>query len=123
TTSIGTASDELSGLFGMNPGHWRFAPQISVPFRCRTWAIYRVSKAQREIALAQYEKTIQTAFKGSDRCIGRSGHGGPTVIRPAVSDKRCFETYRLADKRYEKGIDSYLGVLDAQRSLYAAQQG
>jgi multidrug efflux system outer membrane protein len=64
TTSIGTASNELSGLFGSGTDTWNFTPQITMPiFDARTWAAYRVSKADREIVLAQYEKTIQSAFR------------------------------------------------------------
>jgi multidrug efflux system outer membrane protein len=124
TTAIGTTSDELSGLFGAESGTWRFAPQISVPiFDARTWAAYRVSKAQREIALAQYEKTIQTAFKEVADALAVQGTVNQQLFAQQSLTNAVSETYRLADKRYEKGIDSYLGVLDAQRSLYAAQQG
>lgn len=124
TTSIGTASDELSGLFSSGSGTWSFTPQIAVPiFDARTWAAYRVSKAEREILLAQYEKTIQTAFREVADALAVQG-----TIEQQVSAQRSLvnavaDTYRLSNKRYTKGIDSYLSVLDAQRSLYAAQQG
>ena len=124
TTSVGTASDELSGLFGSGSGTWSFAPRITVPvFDARTQAAYRVSKVQRDIALAQYEKTIQTAFREVADVLAVQG----TVDRQLSAQKSLTDavadTYRLSNDRYLKGIDSYLGVLDAQRSLYAAQQG
>ncbi len=124
TTSIGTASDELSGLFGSGSGTWRFAPQIAVPiFDARTWAAYRVSKAQQEIALAQYEKTIQTAFREVADALAVQGTIDQRVSAQQSLTDAVAETCRLSNNRYSKGIDSYLSVLDAQRSLYAAQQG
>ena len=64
TTSVGTASAELSGLFKSGSGVWAFAPQIVLPvFDARTWYAYRVTKVEREISIAQYEKAIQSAFR------------------------------------------------------------
>lgn len=124
TTSIGTASDELSGLFGSGSGTWSFAPQIAVPiFDARTWAAYRVSKAQQEIALAQYEKTIQAAFREVADSLAVQGTVDQQVLAQQSLTNAVADSYRLSNIRYSKGIDSYLGVLDAQRSLYAAQQG
>jgi len=124
TTSVGTASDELSGLFGSGSGTWNFAPQIAMPiFDSRTWAALRVSKADRKILLTRYEKTIQTAFREVADALAVQG----TIDRQVAAQKSLVhavaEAYRLSRERYTQGIDSYLGVLDAQRSLYAAQQG
>ncbi len=64
TTSIGTTSDQLSGLFTSGSETWSFIPQIVMPiFDARTWAAYDVTKVDREIALAQYEKAIQAGFR------------------------------------------------------------
>jgi len=124
TTAIGTASDDLSGLFGSGTGTWSFAPQIAVPvFDARTWAAYRVSKAQQELALAQYEKAIQTAFREVADSLAVQGTVDQQVAAQMSLTKAVSDTYRLSNQRYEKGIDSYLGVLDAQRTLYSAQQG
>lgn len=124
TTSIGTASNELSGLFGNDTGTWGFAPQVAVPvFDARTWAAYRISKAEREILLVRYEKIIQTAFKEVADALAVQGTVDQQLSAQQSLTEAVTETYRLADMRYTKGIDSYLGVLDAQRSLYAAQQG
>jgi multidrug efflux system outer membrane protein len=123
TTSIGTASDELSGLFGSGSGTWSFTPQVAVPvFDARTWAAYRVSKAQKEIALAQYEKTIQSAFREVADVLAVRGMVDQQISAQQSLTDAIAVTYRLADKRYQKGIDSYLGVLDAQRSLYFQQR-
>ena len=124
TTAVGTASDELSGLFKSGSDTWNFAPQIVLPiFDARTWAALRVSKADREIVLTQYEKAIQTAFREIADALAMQGTVDQRVSAQQSLVNAVAETYRLSNKRYTQGIDSYLGVLDAQRSLYAAQQG
>jgi len=124
TTIIGTASAELSGLFKSGSDVWSFAPQIVLPiFDARMWSAYDATKIEREIAVAQYEKAIQTAFREVADALAMQG----TVSRQIAAQQSLVnafaETYRLSNARYTKGIDSYLSVLDAQRSIYAAQQG
>jgi len=124
TTAVGTASDELSGLFGSGNGTWSFAPQVAMPiFDARTWAAYRVSKSVQKIALTQYEKTIQTAFKEVADALAVRGTVDQQVAAQQSIVNSTQKIYSLSNKRYTSGIDSYLGVLDAQRSLYGAQQG
>jgi multidrug efflux system outer membrane protein len=124
TTAIGTASGDLSGLFESGTGTWSFTPQVSLPvFDARTWAAYRVSQAQREIALTQYEKTIQTAFREVADALAVKGTIDQQLAAQQSLTDALADACRLSNQRYEKGIDSYLSVLDAQRSLYAAQQG
>ena len=124
TTAVGTASNELSSLFKSGSDTWNFAPQIVLPiFDARTWAALRVSKADREIVLTQYEKAIQTAFREVADALAVQGTVDQRVSAQQSLVNAVAETYRLSNKRYTKGIDRYLGVLDAQRSLYAAQQG
>jgi multidrug efflux system outer membrane protein len=123
TTSVGTASSELSGLFGSGTGTWSFVPEVAVPiFDARTWAAYRVSKAQQEIAITRYEKTIQVAFREVADALAVKGMVDQQIAAQQSLTHAVAETYRLADKRYQKGIDSYLGVLDAQQSLYIQQR-
>jgi len=124
TTSFGTASDELSGLFSSGSDTWNFAPRIVMPiFDARTWAALRVSKANRKIILTQYEKAIQTAFREVADALAVDGTINQQVSAQQSLVDAVAETYRLSNKRYTIGIDSYLGVLDAHRSLFAAQQG
>jgi len=124
TTALGTASDEFSNLLGSGAGTWNFTPQMVMPiFDARTWAAYRVSKAQREIALTQYEKVIQTAFREVADTLAVRGTVDEQLSAQQSLVKSLDRTYRLALNRYQNGIDSYLSVLDAQRSLFAAQQG
>ena len=123
TTAIGTASADLSGLFESGQGTWLFAPQIAVPiFDARTWSAYDVTKVEREISVAQYEQTIQAAFREVADALAQKGTVGEQVAAQESLVEATAETYRLSDARYTQGIDSYLSVLDAHRSLYSAQQ-
>lgn len=124
TTLLGTASDELSRLFASGTGTWLFQPQAALPlFDTRLWAALRVSRTEREIALAQYEQAIQGAFREvADTLAVRQTIEAQIAAQQALV-AAAAETYRLARHRFERGIDSYLGVLDAQRTLFAAEQG
>ena len=123
TTSFGTASADLSGLFKDGSSTWNFAPQIIMPiFDARLWSAYDATKVEKEISLTQYERAIQTAFRETADALAVQG----TVSKQIEAQKSLVdafaETYRLSGIRYAKGIDSYLSVLDAQRSLYGAQK-
>lgn len=124
TAAIGTASSDLAALFRNGTETWSYAPQIAMPiFDARTWSAHKAAKVQCEIAVTQYEKAIQTAFREVADALAERG---PLRQRLAAQEslvQSLSETCRLAQSRYEKGLDSYLGVLDAQRSLFAAQQG
>lgn len=123
TTGVGTASAELSGLFKSGSNTWNFAPRIVLPiFDARTWAALRVSKADQKIVLTQYEKAIQTAFREVADALAVRGTIDQQVSAQQSLVDAVEETYRLSGKLYLHGIDSYLGVLDAQQSLYAAQR-
>lgn len=125
TTSIGTTSDDLSALFKAGSATWSFAPQVNVPIfsSVLSWANLKAAKADREIFVAEYEKAIQAAFREVADTLARRG----TIMDQIKAQQLLTETsqkiYDLATARYTNGIDSYLNVLDAQRSLYSAQQG
>jgi len=125
TTSIGTISAELSGLFKSGQDTWTFAPQIILPIfdAGSRWENLKVAKADREIALTQYEKAIQVAFREVADALAKQGTVGDQMEAQESLVQATTVSYRLSDARYTKGIDSYLSVLDAQRSLYSAQQG
>jgi multidrug efflux system outer membrane protein len=124
TAAIGMASSDLSRLFKSGSGAWSYAPQIVMPiFDARTWSAHRAAEVQREIAVTQYEKAIQTAFREVASALAVRGTVGEQVAAQQSLVQAVADTYRLSNSRYDKGIDSYLSVLDAQRSLYAAQQG
>lgn len=124
TAAAGTASSELNGLFEGGAGLWRFMPQINLPIftggRLRTNLDY--SNVIKDINIAQYEKSIQVAFREvSDGLAARGTYGKQLQAqRDLVDNNRVY--YQLAKGRYDEGVDSYLVVLDAQRELFAAQQ-
>lgn len=124
TASAGTASSTLDGLFGSGSGSWSFIPQLSLPiFNAGALrASLDVAEVQREINVANYEGAIQSAFREvADGLADRA-----TLAEQLDAERRLVaaseEIFRLSEARYRNGIDSYLGLLDAQRSLYAVQQ-
>ena len=124
TAALGTESSELDKLFKSGSGTWSYTPQFVLPiFDPRTWYTHRASKVQREIAVAQYEKAIQSAFRDVSDSLAVRGTVDRQVAAQESLVNATAETYRLAYSRYNKGLDSFLSVLDAQRSLFAAQQG
>jgi multidrug efflux system outer membrane protein len=124
TAAVGTMSSELSGLFASGSGSWTFVPQIAAPLFTGGFnkANLDSAKVDREIAVAQYEKAIQSAF--AEVTSGLALRGTLVAQRQAQQAlvDALAETYRLAEARYKAGIDSYLVVLVAQRSLFAGQQ-
>jgi multidrug efflux system outer membrane protein len=124
TAALGTASAELSGLFKTDSDAWSFAPQVVMPiFDARTWSAHRAAKVQQEMAVTQYEAAIQGAFREVADALAASGAADRQVEAQESMVSALTEAHRLSQSRYDKGIDGYLSVLDAQRSLYAAQQG
>ena len=124
TGIVGTASQDLSGLFRAGTETWTFASQVTMPiFDARLGAALDSIKVEREIAVAQYEKAIQTAFREVADALAQRGTVMSQMAAQESFVQAWAEAYRLSEARYAKGIDGYLGVLDAQRSLYAAQQG
>jgi len=124
TTAIGTASTEFSNLFTSASKTWNFSPKATMPiFDARTWAAYKVSKSMQEIAVTQYEKTIQTAFREVADALAVRATVDQQISAQASIVNSAEKVYELSNERYTQGIDGYLSVLDAQRTLYAAQQG
>jgi multidrug efflux system outer membrane protein len=123
TGSVGSVSSELSGLFGSGMA-WSFAPQLLQPIfdAGRNQANLRASEVSRDIALTQYERSIQSAFREvADALAGRATLGEQLRAQRAQLAAEQ-DRYRLAELRYRSGAASYLDALDAQRSLFAAQQ-
>ncbi|MGM9486938.1 AdeC/AdeK/OprM family multidrug efflux complex outer membrane factor [Ideonella sp. YS5] len=124
TASAGTASPDLAGLFKAGSGAWTFMPQISLPLfdAGANRANLDVATLSRDIDVAQYEKAIQTAFREVSDALAQRG----TIQEQLQSQQSLVdataESDQLSRARYSRGVDSYLTVLDSQRSLYAAQQ-
>lgn len=124
TSTVGTGSYELSRLFRADSATWSFAPQLVMPlFDARLWSALKGTKVERDIAIAQYEKTIQTAFKEVADALAQKGTIENQMAAQESLVKASTDAYNLTSARYVNGIDSYLSVLDAQRALYAAEQG
>ena len=125
TASAGGSSTQLSNLFQGGQGYWSFVPQITLPIfdAGRNSANLKVAEVNRDIALAQYEKAIQSAFKDvADALAQRATIADQVEAKDALA--RANEaSFRLSQARYQKGVDDYLSALDSQRSLYSAQQG
>ncbi|MFD0912050.1 efflux transporter outer membrane subunit [Methylophilus luteus] len=124
TTTIGTASTELNGLFQTGSRIWTFVPQITLPIfnGGRNRANLTVGEKNQQILLAQYEKTVQTAFREvADVLVQREGLKAQIEAQKSLTDAAAA-AFQLADARFKNGVDSYLVVLDAQRTLYTAEQ-
>ena len=124
TASAGSASNHLSGLFKSGTYGWTLAPQLFLPLfdAGRNRAGLDSAKAERDIAVAQYEKAIQTAFREvADALAGRATLGDQLRAQQAQATAEAAR-FKLSDLRYQSGIASQLDLLDAQRSLFAAQQ-
>jgi outer membrane protein, multidrug efflux system len=124
TGSGGTASTRLSGLFGKGSGTWTFAPTISLPIFTggQNRANLDLSHIEKNVAVARYELAIQTAFREvSDALSARETYVDELQAQRALVAADA-DAYRLAEMRFRAGVDSYLNTLDAERSLYAAQQ-
>ena len=124
TAALGFASGALGSLFDNGAFNWSASPSVDYPiFRAGAGrAGVDQAKADRDVALAQYEKAIQTAFREVSDALARRGtidaqEGAQTRLVAASQDN-----YRLSDARYRGGIDTFLQNLDAQRSLYSAQR-
>jgi multidrug efflux system outer membrane protein len=119
----GTASTELSGLFKSGSFAVTGTAQLLQPIfdAGRNRANLEVATASRDIAVAQYEKSIQTAFREvADALAGRATLGEQLRAQAAQTNALAV-AYRLADLRYRAGASSYLDSLDAQRTLFLAQ--
>ena len=124
TGSIGSASDDLSGLFDSGTRVWSFIPRINMPIfqGGRLRAGLGMATADRDIALAQYEQAIQSGFREvADALVQPESLAKQVAAQQELVDA-ATRAESLATARYEAGVDSHLVQLDAQRMLYGAQQ-
>jgi outer membrane protein, multidrug efflux system len=124
TAKAGAISGDLSDLFGGNSGSWLFSPSINLPIFTagRLQAQLDVAVIRKEISVNRYEKAIQIAFReAADALVA-----GDTYVRQLAAQQANLtanqDYYTLAKDRYQYGLDSFLILLDAQRSLYTARQ-
>ncbi len=124
TASEGTASNALSGLFAAGSRAWTFAPEVTLPIFTggRNRANLMSARVARDIDVAKYESTVQTAFRDVADGLARRESLAQQLTSQQALVAASSDAYRLSDARFRRGVDSYLNALDAQRSLYAAQQ-
>ena len=124
TANAGSASSALSGLFKAGSGAWTFAPSVSLPIfdAGANRATLDAAKVEREIQAQTYQQTLQTAFREvADALAVRSTLDQRLAAQQALTDA-SRKSFELADALYRGGSQSYLEALDAQRSLYSAEQ-
>lgn len=123
TGAFGKMSSDYTNLFDGGAKAWSFLPQISVPIfdTGRNTATLRVSEAERDIAVARYEKTVQTAFREVADCLVQRANITEQLRAQEALVAATGRSYKHADTRYHAGTSDYLAVLDAQRSFYNAQ--
>jgi outer membrane protein, multidrug efflux system len=123
TGAFGTAGTTLGGLFAAGSSAWSFAPSLSVPIFTAgaNQANLDVATVEKDIGIAQYEKTIQTAFREvSDGLAARGTYDDQLAAQQRYTDAQQ-RRLELANMRYQNGVDSYLSVLTAQTDFYNAQ--
>jgi outer membrane protein, multidrug efflux system len=125
TASAGSASANLSGLFKAGSGGWSFLPQIGLPIFDGgvNRANLGIAKAERDIAVARYEKSIQVAFREVADALAQRGTVGERLAAQRALAEAASKSYRIHEARYRQGAESYLNALVSQRAWYAARQG
>jgi len=120
---VGMASTELTRLFDSGSHTWNIGGNISLPlFDARVWQRYELSKVQKELYIAQYEKTIQAAFKEvMDLLVVRG-----TIDSQIQAQKNLINSleknYTISKQLYNQGVESFFSVLDATKNLLQAKQ-
>lgn len=124
TTSFGTVSSALTGLFGANTQSWSAAPAATLPIFDfgRRKGNLDAARAQQTGAVATYEKTLQTAFREVADALATRGTIDAQIGARTRRDTAAQVSAKLSDARYRAGVDSFLTSLDAQRTAYAARQ-
>jgi multidrug efflux system outer membrane protein len=123
TGLLGSQSSQLSSLFSSPTGVWQFVPQLAQPIFTggRTRSTVQLSEAQEQLAVIEYERVIQTAFREvSDALVQyqkvREIHATQEQLVSTLQDRS-----RLSYIRYRGGVDTLLNALDADRDLFAAE--
>ncbi len=125
TGSVGTASRALGGLFKAGSDAWSFQPALSLPLfdAGRTSANVDVAAAHKVIAVAEYEKAIQQAFREVADLLNAREKLAEQLAAQQANAQAQTQRLHLVEARYQAGIANHLEVLDAQRESFAAQQG
>ncbi|WP_445393231.1 multidrug efflux RND transporter outer membrane subunit SmeF [Stenotrophomonas pavanii] len=124
TGSIGSGSTELSNLFDSGTRVWSFLPKITLPIfqGGKLRANLAIASADRDIALAQYEKAIQVGFRETADALALNVSLDEQVSAQQRLVEAAEQANRLSQARYDAGLDSFVTLLDARRTAYNAQQ-
>jgi outer membrane protein TolC len=125
TTSAGRSSSDVGSLFSAGNGVWNFMPTLSLPIfdGGASRLAEEAARVQQQVLIANYDKAIQTAFQeASDALVVRDSLATRLDAQSALLTAYA-DTLRLVRARQDAGVETATAVLDAQRSLYAAEQG
>ncbi|MCX8476576.1 MAG: efflux transporter outer membrane subunit [Sphingomonas sp.] len=124
TGLLGLASNALTGLFSGDGFNWSAGASgdYSIFNAGAGRANVRLSEAQRDAAVATYERAIQSAFREVADALARRGTITEQLRATEAQANAAADTFRLTEARYRGGIDTFLSSLDAQRSLYSARR-
>lgn len=124
TGNIGSASSELSGLFDSGTRVWSFIPKLNLPIfqGGKLRANLGMATADRDIALAQYEKAIQSGFREAADALALNESLDAQLSSQQALVAAAEQAQRLSQARYDAGLDSFLTLLDARRTAYTARQ-
>ena len=125
TASAGTASRELDGLFKDGSEAWSFTPSITLPIfdYGRRSANLDLATVRKDIAVAEYERTVQQAFREVADLLVARGQLAEQLKAVEAQERSQQRAADIAEARYRQGVGSFLEVLDAQRQLFAVRQG
>jgi len=125
TAAFGKMSDDYNDLFDAPSRAWSFLPQVSLPIfdTGRNKAALDVAETDRDIAVARYEKAVQTAFREvGDTLVQRANIGSQLEAQQALVEA-TGRSVQHANTRYGAGVSNFIDLLDAERSWYTAQSG
>jgi multidrug efflux system outer membrane protein len=124
TAALGTLSLGLSNLFGSGSETWSIGGSADVPIFDfgRNQGNLNYAKATRDAMVAQYERTVQTAFREVADALARRGTVEDQLAAQRSLVENTSASFRLSDARFRAGIEGFLNTLDSQRNLYAAEQ-
>jgi multidrug efflux system outer membrane protein len=124
TGSTGNESTELGHLFDAHTGAWSFTPSINLPIFAGGYNVANLknAKTSRDIAVAQYDQTVQTAFKDVADALAVRATIETRLAATRKAASAADSNLTLEQARYQRGVDSYLDQLDAERTDYTARQ-
>ena len=124
TGLLGFQSDQLSSLFTGASRSWSFAPQVTQPIFTggRLKSNVKFARAQQELAVVQYQQTIQNAFREVSNALVQYRKEKDIRTQQELLVATLRDRSRLAHLRYEGGVDTLLNALDADRELFDAER-